>query len=240
MNKTLAIMLFTLCSAVAQAASYEGVLEYKMTTRGGPGRMKLFLGKSAMRSEVDLAPGGHSIQLVSLHYWGKEGLAYQIDETTKTYYDITSQKALPPQFEKKYEVKNLGQETVAGFKTTHVKATRGDGEDVELWLTKDIASPKEMQRAFEQGARVQGSLLQAVERAGVLGVMVKMTGVRGLAIELVSATRKSLADALFSLDGYTKRENNSEQGGPAGLKNLPPEVQEKIREQMLKARQTKE
>jgi hypothetical protein len=226
--KRLALLLAVAASPAL--AQFEGVIEMKMEgggTAAMSGTGRTYVTKSAWRSEMEMtspemkkdpekikALGGQtSIQMIMLGKLSEPGISYMLNDRTKTFARIDAAemtKSLPKDAEKKWSVKRLGKDRVAGLTCESVKAVEaGKPTDYELCVTKEIASGEWM-RALQGQQRGAGGLwLKALRDAGVEGFPVRMvikeseTGPVTMKMEATKVERKPLPASLFEIPpGY--------------------------------------
>jgi hypothetical protein len=251
-----------LAACGAGRAEFEGVLNMKMTSPDTNGTMKLYVSKRGVRNEMDMKAGkgkeSMNVRMVMLSRSDKPGLAYRINDETRTYSEVDLNAARPgaAAAEPKFTVKKLGRQKAAGYDCEHVLVTGERGEQTELWTTRDLMDHESFSRAM--GPRPgHAGYSKSLREAGVDGFPVKSVsrGPRGEAtVELVSAEKKSLPASLFEVPaGYKKQVVGpavmGRPGGAAGpgspdamkamqeqLKDMPPDQREMI-EKMMKQKQ---
>ncbi len=270
MRKKFTSTLFALLlSAGPTLAQFEGVLEMKMTmaTKDGEGgTMNVAVAKAGTRSEVNMQMGPMGVKMVMLQKNATPEVLYQIDDANKAYseIDLAKMRELAGQHSDthKYTVEKLGQESILGYKTQHVKvkdktAEADTGMTTELWIAKDLLDYETFSRLQAQRGKAAGqeALVKALKDAGADGMPLKsvMTTEDGskVTMEVVKVDKKSLPASTFEIPaGYKTSEGGmmGMMGGMSGpqadeakkrmeeaLKNMTPEQREMI-EKMMKQR----
>jgi hypothetical protein len=234
MRKIISTPLFALLLAAGPAfAQFEGVLEMKMTVAAadadaGGGTMTVAIAKAGTRSEMNMQMGPMGVKMVMLQKNATPDLLYQINDSGKTYTeidlskmrDMAGQQSDTPQ----YTVEKLGQETILGYKTQHVRVKEktpeaGAGMTTELWTAKDFLDYATFSRLQAQRGKAAGqeALVKALKEAGADGMPLKSVTKTGdgtkITMEVVKAEKKSLPASTFEIPaGYTKSE-----GGLMGM-----------------------
>jgi len=219
--------LIALLVATAPAfAQFEGVLAMKLAVEapggagGGTGTMNVSVSKAGTRSEVDMQMGTMGIKTVMLQRNDTPNTLIRINDASKTYTEFDQSKAQTNAAQradaKRYTVEKLGQETLLGYKTQHVRvkeenAANGKGAVSEVWTAKellDYATFSKMQAGRNQAAS-EAALLKALKGAGADGMPLKSVTTTGdgtrITMEVVSVDKKSLPASTFEVPaGYTK------------------------------------
>jgi len=227
--------LFALLLAGGPAfAEFEGILDMKMTTAGkdaefgGGGTMRAAVAKAGARCEMNLQMGEMAMKMVVLQKTASPDLLYYIDDANKTYSEMDLAKirelASQSQNPRKYTVEKLGQETLLGYKTQHVKVKEqgaGDreGTTMEMWTAKDLVDYATFSKWQAQRGKGGGeeALAKALKDAGADGLPLKSiaTTPEGtkVTMEVVKVDKQSLPASTFEIPaGYTKSE-----GGLMGM-----------------------
>lgn len=233
------VAVAALPGAARAAGPFEGTLEMKVTAKMGGGHVMVYISKAGMRSEIDMQAHDTPMKMVMLMKSSNKDVAYNIDEKTKTYGELDlakSRERAKGMAPHKYTAKKLGKEKVAGYDCVHALVTDDKGGESEVWTNKDIVDYDSMARLMGPNVAADESLMKSLKEVGAEGFMVKMvhrqkgSEENGMTMELVKAEKKSLPASLFEIPaGYTKREGPA---GVGGMGNLPPEIQEKLRERM--------
>ena len=230
-------------SHAAAAASFEGVIEMKVTAQQGSGSVVVSVGKLGMRSDMDMQTPQMPMKIAMLVKASEPDTAYAIHDAAKTYsvIDLKAGREAMKRAggDEALTAKMLGTEKMDGFNCVHALITGKRGE-MEVWTSKEILDYAAFQKAMGPNAPANEGMMKALKDAGAEGFIVKMirrqTGNPEplMTVELVKAEKKKLDPALFALPvGYAKKEVTKP--GAPGIDNLPPEIQAKIREQMEKA-----
>jgi hypothetical protein len=238
MKKIVLLNALLLSAGTALRADFEGILHMKYTTPQGGGTATMSISKKGMRNEASFRAGPRPITFTTLVLHAEPHTVYMIDDQNKTYSVMDTQGAQKQAEKVNYTVKDLGMETVQGYRTKHVLITHPGGGESELWTSRDILDYAAF--AKTQGADKSGdngaSFMKALKDAGADGFPVKSIH-RGsqkgpeMVTELVKAEKKSLPASLFQVPaGYAKSDPAM---GPAGAA-MPPETRKAMEEQMKK------
>lgn len=245
-----AVAVAVLLHAVPAPAQFEGVADLKMTGQESghklDGTGKLYLTKSAWRMEMQMAMPGMgqpaksgkaaAAQDYRMIMFGKisaPGKSWMLNDRTKTYAvvedDEDDEEAKKEAAE--WKATRLGQDKVAGFSCTNVKAQReGEDETWEACLAKDFASG-----AWLKGLKAEKEWwVSAAQRAGVTGFPVRMIargadGAEKHRFEFVKVERKKVPASLFEVPAGYK------QGGMMDVMAQTPEQQQQMQEAQRRA-----
>lgn len=284
MNLSMKSAAFALAiSALPALAQFEGVIDMKMEGGGAAamsGTGKTYVTKRAWRSEMEMsspemkkdsdavkAMGGQaSFRLIMLGKLSEPGISYMINEKTKTFARIDAAemtKDLPKDGEKKWSVKRLGKDRVAGLACENVRAVEtGKKTEYEICVTSEIASGEWM-RALQGQQRGAGGLwVKALKDAGVEGYPVRMvikeseTGPVTMKMEATKVERKSLPASLFEVPpGYketsmmgamaqnpeqAKQMEDAQKRMKEAMDKMTPEQRKQMEEMMKKMGQQKQ
>lgn len=249
-------------SSLPALAQFEGVIEMKMEGGSGAamsGTGKTFVSKTAWRSEMEMtradakqdaeklkAMGGQAtFRMVVLGKLSEPGITYMINEGAKTFARIDSAemaKNLPKDAEKKWTVKRLGKDHVAGLACENVKAVEeGKKTEFELCVTRELASG-EWIRALQAQQRSSGGLwMKALKDAGVEGYPLRMvvreseSGPVTMRVEATKVERKSLPASLFEVPpGFKETSLFGTMGGNPEQAKQMEEAQRRMKEAMDK------
>jgi hypothetical protein len=227
MAKRITPTLLALLAATGPAlAQFEGTLDMKMTMTGmggdGGGTMNLAVGKAGVRSVIDMQMGAMAMKMAMLQKADTPDTLYRINDANKTYteLDLAKLKAMAgrAQADKKYTVEKLGQETLLGYKTQHVRvkeegADDGTGMTLELWTAKDLldyATFSKLQARRGRGGNEE-AMIKALKAADADGMPLKSVSTMGdgmkVTMEVVKVDKKPLPASTFEIpEGYTKSE----------------------------------
>jgi hypothetical protein len=235
MRKRISPILFALLLAVCPAfAEFEGVLDMKMTAAGedggsgGGGTMRAAVSKAGARCEINMEMGAIAMKMVVLQKTAAPDTLYHIDDANRTYSEIDLAKlremAGQGQAPRKYTVEKLGQETILGYKTQHVrvieqKPGNGKGDVLEVWTANDLldyASFSKWQGRPGKGGG-QEALVKALKDAGADGMPLKSISTTPdgtkVTMEVTKVDKKSVPASTFEIPAsYTKSE-----GGLMGM-----------------------
>lgn len=264
-----AVAVALLVHAVPAPAQFEGVADLRMTGQEGGHRMdgkgRLYVSQSAWRMEMEMAmpdmsqrpksakaPATEDYRMVMFGKMATPGKSWMLNERTKTYAIVEDDE---DDDEKEgaedWKVVRLGQDKVAGFSCTNVKAQReGEDQTWEACLAKDFISG-----AWLKGVKAEKEWwVVAAKRAGVDGYPVRMIarskdGAEKHRFEIVKVERKKVPASLFEVPaGYRqggvmdvmaqtpeqqKQMQEAQRQAAEAMKNMSPE-QKKMMEEMMK------
>jgi len=264
-------------SAFPALAQFEGVIEMKMEGSGAAsmsGTGKTYVSKRAWRSEMEMtsadmkkdpetvkALGGKAaFKMVMLGKLSEPGISYMINDVTKSFARIDAAemaKNLPKETERKWTVKRLGKDQVAGLACENVRASEeGKKAEYDLCVTKELPTGEWM-RAFQRQQRGTGGLwMKALADAGVDGYPIRMlmkesaTGPVTMKVEATKVERRSLPGSLFEIPpGYketsmmgtfaqtpeqAKQMEDAQKQLNEAMKNMTPEQRKQMEEMMKK------
>jgi len=243
-----AVALAVLVHAVPTPAQFEGVADVKMTGEGVneqmTGKGRLYLSKVAWRMELATVLPGKSqgptgakapaedFRLVTFGKASEPRKSWMLNERTKTYAVIEEDEGRagggsPDD----WTVTKLGQDQVAGFPCTNVKAQHADGEQIwEGCLAKDFISGAWLKSADTE----DGWWTIVAKRVGVTGYPVRMIarrpdGTEKHRFEIVKVERKKVPASLFEVPaGYR-------QGTMMDVLPQSPEQQRELQEAQKRA-----
>jgi hypothetical protein len=214
-------------------AQFEGVIELKLTSGMGAGKMTVQVGKAGMRNEIDIQTKQFPMKSTMLVKASNRDVGYQIDDQNKTYreIDLARGREMATQGPKdEWTAKKLGTEKMLGYACTHAQLKSSRGAEVEVWTTKDLMDIESWAKAMGPRSPTDEGMMKALKTIGADGVFMKMVHKKAdrpeesMTMEIVKVEKKSLPASTFEVPaGYTKSEM------PQGL---PPGAAEKIREQM--------
>lgn len=74
-----------------------------------------------------------------------------------------------------FTVTKLGEEKVHGLHAIHARAVTEDGQEFEVWTSREIPGYEEMLELYSKNQRMgSGNLWKELEKAGCAGFMVKL------------------------------------------------------------------
>jgi hypothetical protein len=185
------------------------------------------------RMEQQMAMGGMGDhKMVVIHRASEPNTTYIVNDANKTYTKHTAEKDDDASDASKWTVKKLGKDTVAGRSTEHVQVARqGGGDNLDVWIDKNLVSAGDLEKAFNAGGRDQSGWWAALRKEGVAGVPLKVVsknakGETGVSWEATSVKSQPVPDSAFAIpSGYT------ESKGYGGMGGMGPSPQQ--REQMM-------
>ncbi len=241
MRHVLVAALALSLAASAAARDFEGVVESRITMKQkgeedrGSGTMRLQVSAQGTRLETDMAtPVGH-MKMTILNLKARPGVSFAINEKTKSYTEMVIHAATGHGQEKpeKFTVKKLGHERIAGYDCVHALVTDEEGDQNDLWVTRELGGAETFwaaQMAEEsQGGQRGRAMAKSLRDAGLDGwpLKVKTRPQNGGEVvwETVKVERRSLPSSLFSLSGYKKVEHGS---AAMNQMEFSPEMQKKM------------
>ena len=242
---------------LAATAQWEGSLEMKISGTDANGTSKALVGKAGARMQIEMTnaqlkqAGQGSMSMTVLTRTSEPGVSYMINDAQKSYARIDvqeMQKMVPAaEREKKWAVKRLGSDRVAGYACERALVTReGDDAENEVCVSKEILGSAGLLSAGRRDAAAQG-LEKALKANGLEGMPIRMAiRQRGktastMTWELVKAEKRALPASTFEIPaGYRETSMMGTMMSPEqqkqiddAMKNLTPE-QRKMLEQMMK------
>ncbi|NTW49199.1 MAG: DUF4412 domain-containing protein [Chlorobiales bacterium] len=219
--------------AIDAFAQFEGVIKMKMTSKQANGDMTFSLSDKGQRMDADMTipqmsgPAKTSVIMRK----GEPDVVYVLMHMNKSYMKMNKQGNPNAQAkdDKKYTVKNLGKEKMAGYMCQHVKVT-GESMDMDLWTTKEFMDFYTFQQMQDKNSKMANSALYTeLKKAGADGFPVKVIQtVEGdkMTMELVSATKQSVPASAFDIPaGY---------GDMSGMMQMSPDQMKQMQEMMRK------
>jgi hypothetical protein len=242
-----AVAAAVLVSARPAPAQFEGVADLRMSAQQNghktAGKGKLFLSSSAWRMEMEMAmpegqvakaPGApRDYRMVMFGKMATPRKSWMLNDRTKTYAVIEDDEDDDAEKEQAddWKVTRLGQDRVAGFSCTNVRAQRaGEDETLEACLAKDFISG-----AWLKGVRADKEWwFGGAKRAGVEGYPVRMIarakdGTEKHRFEIVKVERRKVPASLFEVPAGYK------QGGMMDVMAQTPEQQQQMQEAQRRA-----
>lgn len=222
------------CFNFSALAQFEGEIQMKITASEGGGTMTMFVGKSAIKTEMSMSAEKMTMQMTSLMKMDNPKIIYIINDKSKSYSEIDlkemekmAQGIVPTK--EQYKVQKLGKEKILGYDCDHILVSDSDSE-MEMWVSKGLIDFETFKK-FNQNLQADG-LEKALKDAGVLGMPLKQITNKGTAaetkMEVVKINKGKLPSSTFEIPkGYTKTE-----GGlmGAGMNMLPDEAKAEMRE----------
>jgi hypothetical protein len=258
--------------AATANAEFEGVADMKITTHGGQanvtGTGKVYVSKAGYRSEMEMfnpqmekTAGVKSMRMVSIGKPSDPDKVYMLNERMKTYAVLDTKKTRElaskmksEKTERKYTVKRLGKDAVAGLSCDNVLITReGEKEQIEACVSKEFMMGdwlKAMQRQSHGGDDV----FKALKDAGLEGYPIRMVTKQpdgaGMTMELTKVERRPIPASMFEIPpGYketsmmgmmaqtpeqAKQMEEAQKQMEEAMKKMTPE-QRKQMEEMMKS-----
>ena len=252
---SLAVLLVLPLSAAAQ---WEGVLDMKISGKDMNGSSKALIGKAGARMQIEMtnaqlqqAEGG-GMKMVVLTRTAEPDISYMINDAQRSYARIDvkeMQKSLPrSEQDKKWTVKRLGPDSVAGFACQKaLVAEEGGTSENEVCISKEILGPASMFNSGRRGGGGQG-LEIALKANGLEGMPIRMVmrekgkPEASMTWELVKAEKRPLPASTFEVPvGYKETSIMGTMMSPEqqkqmddAMKNMSPEQRKMIEEMMKK------
>ena len=243
---------------LAAAAQWEGVLDMKLSGKDASGSAKVYAGKAGGRFEMSISnaqmqqAGQGTMKMVVLSKAAEPGISYMINDAQKSYARIDvneMQKSLPKsELEKKWVVKKLGPDSVAGYSCEKaLVAQEGGTSENEMCVSKEIFAGAGMLSAGRRDPSSQ-SLEKAMKANGLDGMPIRMVmREKGkpeaiMTWELVKAEKRPLPASTFEVPaGYKETSMMGTMMSPEqqkqmndAMKNMTPEQRKMIEEMMKK------
>lgn len=240
---SMGLALAALLAGGAHAAGdFEGVLDMQIRLGEGASAMdggtaRIFISKDGTRNEMTGQAGAMAIKSTILFRTAEPDKVYRLDEARKTYtVQDVPQSAGPAGGAAAWKVEKLGEETILGYKTKHVRVTR-DATVMEMWTARGLMDAEALSRmqASHKGNRPdEKALMQALQDADADGMPLR-TVTRGqgpatMTMEVVAIDKKSPPSSLFQVPADYTEEKNPFAGGMPGAGN--EEVRKKMDEAM--------
>jgi uncharacterized protein DUF4412 len=234
-NLLLAAAVPALLLATPLSAQFEGVIESKMTGTSSKGQAfaskgMTYVSPKGARMEMDMQGPMGGMKMTTLHRNAAPGVVVFLNDAKKTYSEWETGKPSDSRDSHTWTVKKLGAEKVSGYDTTHALATNEKGEEIEVWVTKELGGAA----AFWAGQERRGKsgMFQALHEQGLDGWPMRMKTHQkegdSITWEVVRVEKKSVPGSLFEVpSGYTKSEGMF---GMAGQMQLSPEQQKQMDE----------
>ena len=169
-----------------------------------------------------------------IHRADEADVTYILHDANKTYTKIVADKdEASTDKSKEWSVKKIGKDTVAGRPTEHVQVFHEGKDPMDVWVDTALVSAGDLEKAFAAGDRRQGGWWQALKKAGVAGIPLKVVAKNekggGMTWEALSVKSQSVPDSAFkNPPGFTEAKSGSGIGS-----SLTPEQQQQMRQQMM-------
>lgn len=195
---------------------------YRWLTNSGEGR-------SEMRIPM---PGITSGKLTVIGRASQPRYSILLDPDNKGYSLNLIDTALINSRHETYKVTKIGDETVDGYSCTHVRVTSTSGSGLfksssteDLWTSTAVPGYSLYRNLSDQ--TVDYGMMQALEKAGAAGIMVKMAASGkdySMSYELMEARSGSWPASLFMIPaGYTNTNKNIMEYMLSGAKQTNPQ-----------------
>ncbi len=224
--------------------AFEGVIDTKMTASGGEagskpmsfsgaGKISIKGLNTRMDQEINMPGVSGPMKQTVIHLADQPNVTYILNDANKTYQKLADDKKDDPNEGKGWTVKKIGKDTVAGRPTEHVQVLHEGKDPMDVWIDTALVSAGDLEKAFAAGDRRQGGWWQALKKAGVAGIPLKVVAKNerggGMTWEAISVKSQTVPDSAFKIpSGYTESKAGTGMGS-----SLTPEQQQQMREQMM-------
>ena len=231
------VLAFFSITAFAREGIY---LEFKITVASMTGNNKVYSSDGDTRSEItmvsDAMPNPYSAITLVLH--NAPDKVYNLNEKDKTYSETDAGKSSENN-DDDYEITVLGKENINNYNCTHVSVRYKKSKHTsDMWLSKDIvgyAGYTVVKNKYLGGSK----FFNALKDKGADGFVVRLVtnSEKGgkMQMDLVKAEKRTIAESLFSLGGYTKGASYTPGNGAVdaqAIQKMTPEERQKYIEQM--------
>jgi hypothetical protein len=227
-------------AAPSVRAEFEGEMDMAITASGetnaAGSTMRIAVAKAGTRLEVNARMPDMTVKTVVLVREDTPDKVYQIDDSRQTYsvMDVADIRKMAAEHADPdpWSVTKLGEETILGYKTQHVRVTHGQTA-MEMWNARDLMDYETYSRMQARQPGAEG-LYKALKDAGADGVPLRsrVTGQKGVTVnmEVVRIEKKQLAASVFEIPaGYTETQGGM-MGGMSGPK--ADELRKRMQEAM--------
>lgn len=240
---------------LAAAAQWEGSFDMKISGKDVTGSAKALVGKAGSRMQMEMTPlaakGAGGMKMTVISRTAEPGISYVVNDEHRSYARIDvkeMEKQVPAQErERKWTVKRLGPDRVAGYACERaILAQEGGETENEVCVTKELGGTAGL---FNTGRRSgSGMEIEKTLRAnGLDGMPVRMIirkkgdAEATMTWELVRAEKRPIPASTFEVPaGYKETSMMGTMMSPEqqkqiddAMKNMTPE-QRKMIEQMMK------
>ena len=242
---------------LASAAQWEGSLEMKISGQDVTGTSKMLVGKAGARMQMQMSNpqlqqmGQGSMTMTVLVRTAEPDVSYMLNDAQKSYARIDvkeiQSRAAASEREKKWTVKRLGADKIAGYACERALVTQEGGSmDNEVCVSKEIAG---FAGLFNAGRRdAPQGLEKALKANGLEGMPIRMvmrpksSPAGAMTWELVKAEKRPVPASTFELpSGYTQTSPMGVMMSPEqqkqmndAMRNMTPEQRKMIEEMMKK------
>ncbi len=214
-------LIAALCLAAVPALAFEGVIDTKMTAAGGEaggkpmsvsgtGKISIKGLNTRMDQEMNMPGVTGPMRQTVIHRADEPNVTYILHDANKTYTKITADKDEAKDGSEGWTVKKIGKDTVAGRSTEHVQVMHEGKEPMDVWIDTALVSAGDLEKAFAAGDRRQGGWWQALKKAGVAGIPLKVAAKNerggGMTWEALSVKSQSVAGLRVQDPGGLHRE----------------------------------
>ena len=194
---------------------------YRWLTTGGEGRSEMRI----------VMPGMASGKLTVVGRASQPTYSILLDPDNKGYSLCVIDTGLVNSRQATYKVTKVGDETVDGYACVHVKMTTTSGSGLfksssteDLWTSTSVPGYSLYHNLSDQ--TVNYGMIQALEKAGAAGMMVKMTASGkdySMSYDLTDAKSGSYPSSLFMIPaGYTNNHKNIMEYMMSGMSGAQP------------------
>lgn len=242
---------------LAAAAQWEGSVEMKISGKDVSGSSRALVGKAGARMQMEMTAaqaagtGAGSMKMTVLVRTAEPDVSYLLNDAQKSYARIDAkelEKTVPAsERDRKWTVKRLGSDRVAGFACERALVTQeGSESENEVCISKEIVASAALMNAGRRGSSGEG-LAKALKANGLEGMPIRMVlrekgdPAARMTWELVKAEKRAVPASTFEVPaGYRETSVMGTMMSPEqqkqiddAMKNMTPE-QRKMLEQMMK------
>ena len=196
--------------SLLHAQSFEGVVEYSITTEQGTMPMTYMMKGENVRVEMEQSPGRKAAILID----GKEHKSIMIMDKMKMYMELPT----PPQADStaaKPQITKTGKtEKILGYECHEIIVKDGDMQS-DVWVTKELGAFQMLRMAGRGGKRNAEAWQKLIgdEGAFPLRATTKQGDTKVSTMEATKVEKKSLDEALFKIpEGYKQFDSSMMMG----------------------------
>ncbi len=199
-------LLFIIVPSHVLAQSFEGVIDFALTSESGNGSLTYMVKGSNVRVETEGRQGMKVVFLIDV----KENKTYMIMDPMKMYMETPQPTTEESSDKPKFEISKTGKtQTILGYACEEYLVKDGD-KQTNVWVTKDLGTFE----LFRMGGGRQRNNVDAWQKAiGKSGfpllATTKMGDKEAGSLKAIKVEKKSVDDALFKIpEGYQKFDNS--------------------------------
>lgn len=152
--------------------------------------------KGAGRSEMKMQmPVIGEMSMVTLVNFNNPTHLILLNDKKKQYSIMDMSKIEEADSKEQYTVTKLGEEKVYGLNAIHAKAVSADGDEFEIWTSKEIPGYEKMMELYGKNQQMgSDNLWKELEKAGCEGFMVKMKVITEGGASIMAMTKVEKTD----------------------------------------------